>query len=184
VSVARAARAASWTLASALALASLTGVGVPARAQSAPSSNAPPSAALDRWRSLSEGQKERLRSAYRALSKLPRTEQQRIVQRYQHFRSRSALQRQALREQYQAFRRLPPNERRAIRQSFERYRKLSDAQRTRMRQSLRELGQLPPAERQRFLSKLERWRELSHEQRAKVRARLKRGIRENRTSTR
>jgi phage-related protein len=182
VSVARASRVASWTLASVLALASATGIGVSVRAQSAPT--APPNAALERWRSLSEAQKERVRNAYRALSKLPRTEQQRIVQRYQHFRSRSAVQRQALREQYKAFRRLPPNERRAIRQSFERYRKLSDAQRARMRQSLRELGQLPPAERQRFLTKLERWRELSHEQRAKVRARLKRGIRENRTSTR
>ncbi len=123
---------------------------------------------LERWRTKTPEERERIRRRYHRWKELPPEQRERILERRKRWRELPEEQRRALRKRREAFRNAPPEERRAIEKFFRQMRQLPPEQRHAMRRNLSEMGGLPAHDRNERLMDWPFYRQLSPAEREAV----------------
>jgi hypothetical protein len=123
---------------------------------------------LERWRTMTPEERERIRRRYHRWKELPPEQRERILERRKRWRELPEEQRRALRKRREAYRNALPEERRAIEKFFRQMRQLPPEQRHAMRRNLSEMGGLPAHDRNERLMDWPFYRQLSPAEREAV----------------
>ena len=93
--------------------------------------------ARERWKSMSESEKQRIRENYRRWQGMSEEERSDLKGRYQLFRALPVDKKAKLIQQHKRFKSLPEEKQQKIRENFRKFRKLPQAERTRRVEGLR-----------------------------------------------
>lgn len=159
--------AALWLLLSppGIAFARGPGAGTP----DSPQVDNVPRERLERWRSLSPEQRERIRERYRRWKELPPGERERILERNRRWRKLPEEQRSYLKDRRELLRDAGEEERGVVRKFFGRMRSLPPEGRRATKRRIWELRSLPPEEREERMLSWPFYRELSDRERDALR---------------
>jgi|GEM_PF-3187367 len=91
----------------------------------------------ERWRSMSESEKKRIRENYRRWKDMSEEDRSDLKNRYQKFKTLPPEKKARLIEQHQRFKALPEDKQQRIRENFQRFRKLPSSERSRRLEGLR-----------------------------------------------
>ena len=123
---------------------------------------------LERWRTMTPEERERIRRRYHRWKELPPEQRERILERRKRWRELPEEHRRALRKRREAYRNAPPEERQAIERLFRHWRRLPPEQRHTVRRNLSEMRGLSEPDRNERLMDWPFYRQLSPDERKAV----------------
>lgn len=124
---------------------------------------------LERWRSMSPGERDRIRERYRRWKELPPEERERILERRRRWENLPREEREYLKERRALLREAGPQQRRVVRRFFARMRSLPPPARRMARGKILEWRSLPPHEREEAMLSWPFYRDLSERERDTLR---------------
>jgi len=123
---------------------------------------------LDRWRSMTPEERERLRERYLRWKTLPPERRKQILERRQRWSRLPEEQRRFLMQRREIYRNAGQEEKRAIEKLFRRWRQLPPERRQAMRRNLAEMRKLPASQRDERLMDWPFYRRLTPDERKSV----------------
>jgi Protein of unknown function (DUF3106) len=123
---------------------------------------------LDRWRSMTPEERERLRKRYLRWKSLPPERRKQILERRQRWSKLPEEQRRFLMQRREIYRNAGEEEKRAIKKLFRRWRQLPPERRQAMRRNLAEMRTLPVPQRDERLMDWPFYRRLAPDERKAV----------------
>ena len=124
---------------------------------------------LERWRSMSPEERERIRERYRRWKELPPEERERIKERHRRWRELPEEQRRYLKDRRELMKDAGPEDRVVVRKFFDRMHSLPPGARSAARQKIWEWRSLPPGEREEAMGSWPFYRDLSEPERETLR---------------
>jgi hypothetical protein len=128
-------------------------------------------ALIEKWKSLSPRERERLREKHQTLKKMSPEERRRLKENLNRFKNLPPEKQEKLRENWQRIKDLPLEERRVIFNNYRKWQSLSPQEKQRLRQRHIRIQQMPPEKRKMFLEKQRRWQEMPKEEKERFRKR-------------
>ena len=123
---------------------------------------------LERWRTMTPEERERIRRRYHRWKELPPERRERILERRKRWRELPEEQRRSLMQRREIYRSAPPEEKRAIEKLFRYWRGLPPDRRHAMRRDLSDMRSLPVPDRDERLMGWPFYRQLSPEERKAI----------------
>jgi Protein of unknown function (DUF3106) len=123
---------------------------------------------LERWRSMTPEERERIRRRYHRWKELSPERRERILERRKRWRELSEEQRRSLMRRREIYRSAPPEEKRVIEKLFRYWRGLPPEQRHAARRDLADMGNLPASDRNERLMGWPFYRRLSPDERKAI----------------
>ncbi len=124
---------------------------------------------LERWRTMTPAERERIRERYHRWKKLPQQQREKILERKRVWRELPEGQRRFLRQRREIYRDARPREKKAIEKFVNRWKQLPPERRHGMRRDMADWQDLPAGERDRRLMDWPLYRKFSPDDRKAVR---------------